>query len=458
MTLDDHVERLGRWTAGRSSRRSFLGRAGRVAVLVASGPSLAVLLSQHERAEARVCGQSGVAPTCDTFDCDQSTTIGGAPTDQPVEWGWCWYASGCCAEGALKKICDCCAAESPQPRGYCPTGTRVYCIVESCGADPRLQTRTLHEVGADPVAAAIATARVRFPEGAPEAVVGDAEDPLAGAVGAALVRVVGGPFLANGRLGLDGRVLDELGRLGVEFVKVVGAMAPTVDAALIAEGFTVERISSSPEPATLAADVAAWSRPLTGARRALVLADDAAAAAAPAAALAGASLMPLLIGTGDATRRALADPRPVRTTFVVTADPAAGADLPGAQAVVAQDATGWADALADLGFDGFGIDTAGVAMAPLDDELLAVAVAGAGGAVLRYEPGTIDGARSSLFAHRDSLADVVVAGPALDAGRRYELQSIVNAYDAHLLQGEAGEGLPVIPQPESERCIGCARQ
>ena len=73
--------------------------------------------------------QSGITPKCDTFDC-----VG--PGDV---WGWCWYASdGCCANGGLKKICDCCTVNYPNVHGYCPSGTNVRCIVESCGTDPRV--------------------------------------------------------------------------------------------------------------------------------------------------------------------------------------------------------------------------------------------------------------------------------------------------------------------------------
>jgi hypothetical protein len=56
--LDDAVEQVGRWTAARFTRRSLFGRAGKAAVLVAGGPVIATLLV--DRAEARVCGQSGV--------------------------------------------------------------------------------------------------------------------------------------------------------------------------------------------------------------------------------------------------------------------------------------------------------------------------------------------------------------------------------------------------------------
>ena len=126
------TETAARWLAGRTTRRSFLGRFGRGAVLVAGGTSLASILTTQE-AEARVCGQSGVSEKCATYDCDDV-------------WGWCWYATGCCAGGALKKICDCCRVNYPNVHGYCPSGTNVLCIVESCGADPRVQVVTVRRL------------------------------------------------------------------------------------------------------------------------------------------------------------------------------------------------------------------------------------------------------------------------------------------------------------------------
>jgi hypothetical protein len=64
-----------------------------------------------------------------------------------------------------------------------------------------------------------------------------------------------------------------------------------------------------------------------------------------------------------------------------------------------------------------------------------------------------------MFAHRSGFRQVYVAGAngALDNDGYYETQSLVNGFEAHLLVGVAGQGLPVIPQPESERPLGRAR-
>src|SRR3954464_11839327 len=114
------IESASRYLAARLSRRSFLARMARVAILVAGGPTLAAVLAGT--AEGRGCGQSGVAPKCPTFDCN----------GDGLSWGYCWYASpGCCSDGGLKKICDCCKVNHPFTHGYCPSGSNVYCIVES---------------------------------------------------------------------------------------------------------------------------------------------------------------------------------------------------------------------------------------------------------------------------------------------------------------------------------------
>ena len=45
--VDGSIERLGRWTAARTTRRSFLHRLGQLAVFVAAGPTIAGLLKNH---------------------------------------------------------------------------------------------------------------------------------------------------------------------------------------------------------------------------------------------------------------------------------------------------------------------------------------------------------------------------------------------------------------------------
>ncbi len=445
--VDGLVERLSRWTASRTTRRSFLGRLGRLGILVAGGTTMATLLA--DQAEARVCGQSGVSPKCPTFDCNET-------------WGWCWYASGCCADGALKKICDCCAPNTPNPVGYCPSGTRVLCIMESCGADPRLITKPVIELGThDPTDLSIALSRERFKGGAPIAVIGDSESAEHAAIAASLGVIVAGPVLLSGRARLSGRVAEELRRLRVEFVKVA---APHLSSAAIADlqglGVTVERVGTSGDLATFAGQVATWSRPLTGARRALVVMPSALGALAPAAAAAGALRMPLLVGRNAATEAALASPRATRRTYVLTQRAADAQAFPGGQALTGSDAHAQARAVADLllGLGGDEIDAATVAAA--GDGRAAAAMATVPGPLLLHRRGSLDGARGWFIARRKHISRTYVAGDrrSFTLEARYDLQAATNEFETHLLRGRAGEGLPVIPQPRHERPIGKARR
>jgi hypothetical protein len=201
------VEHATRWIATRASRRSFLGRTARAAMLVAGGPVLAGLVADG-RAATRVCGQSGVSQKCPTFDCVGPDHV----------WGWCWYANGgaCCAGGGLKKICDCCVTDWPNVHGYCPGGTNVKCIVESCWADPRVMTVPLARVGdGSPASIALAVSRRRFPDGgAPAVVLGDAGDVLAASVAGAAAGAVARPLLLVERDDFPPELAAELRRLG----------------------------------------------------------------------------------------------------------------------------------------------------------------------------------------------------------------------------------------------------
>jgi hypothetical protein len=447
--LDRVIEKAGRWTAARTTRRGFLGRFGRLGVLVAAGPSMAVLLSHADVAEARVCGQTGVAPKCPTFDC-------------PATIGWCWYATGCCAEDRLKKICDCCAPKTPHPVGYCPSGTRVLCITESCGADPRLQTRTIlrwRETSAGAIS--VLVSRRRFPGGAPMAVLGDAESAGFASVAASLSRVIDGPTLLTVRRGLSGVVAEELGRLGVEFVKVVGShISRAVDAELAARGLWVERIGAADDLETFSAEVAVWSRQMTGGRTAVVVVPGPAESALPAAAaVAGGRRLPLLFGLGEAVRRALGTPRPVHTTWVLASDAQVAESFPGGRPVVGQDVIGLSAAIAETGVR-HAVSPGTIGLAVTGDDRAAAALATMPGPLLRYPPGSLAGIRNWLFAHRPSVhvAQVVGSAEAFGDPPYYELQSILNRYETHLLRGGPGEGLPVITQPPEERPIGRARE
>lgn len=445
--LDSVVERLGRGIAARTSRRSFLAQAGRVAVVVAGGS--AVSLALEEPAIARVCGQSGVAPKCATYDCDAT-------------WGWCWYARGCCADGALKKICDCCAPNTPHPVGYCPSGTRVKCIVESCGADPRLQTRIIRRLRSyDPVELSITVSQTRFPGTRPVAILGDAAEPGFAALAAGLTRIADAPVVLSAPDLLDGRADEELARLAPEFVLLVGRFSLAVEATLVAQGRTVRRLTSDADPIPASAEVGRWVRETTGARTAIVVMPGLPyGAVAQAGAFAAAKAWPLLVGDAPVTQAVLRGGEAVHRTYVVTDDPAHADRFPGGIALAGPDLPALAIAIADRMVVDEAVSKDTVMLTPAGNAAAAAGLAAMGAPILTYRPGTLDGAWNWLHAHRAGVHRAFVAGSAEEFGSRpyYDLQSLLNEFEAHLLRGRGGEGLPVISQPRSERPIGKARR
>jgi hypothetical protein len=440
-------EQASRWLANRTTRRSFLGKVGRGAVLVASGSTLATLLVGDE-AEARVCGQSGVSPKCPTYDCDDV-------------WGWCWYATGCCAGGELKKICDCCRLDHPNVHGYCPSGTNVYCIVESCGADPRVQVVALRRVPTDdPVQLSTGASRSRNPEGsAAEVWLAEVAQPLAGSVAAVIGARRGIPLLVARGDSLGTHVIAELQRLGARKVSLRGpGFLPTVDAELLRYGITPERadIDGSPAAVTAVADRFAAEQKAAGVRRAVCIepAGMSRDAAPLAAGLAMAKGYPLLVGVDRARAAGFT------VTYLVGAEAAARAeDVPGGQALAAASWGELSAAVADVAYRVEAAKAPSLAMAA-DGGPAPYPLVSAGGPILLHAPGTVDGIRDVLFIARDRLRTVAVAGAtgALTTDSYYELQSIVNGFEAHKLIGVSGQGLPVIDQPLDERPLGLARR
>ena len=443
--LDAAVERAGRFAAGRLTRRSFLGRLGEVAVVVAGGPALATLLA--DPAEGRVCGQSGVSPRCATFDC----------TGPGEVWGYCWYASGCCAGGLLKKICDCCAYRHPNVHGYCPSGHNVKCIVESCGADPRVQTAVITRIASDDRhAVADAVRLARFPDGAGTVVVADREwDPFT-AVALPVAAAVGGAVLAVPRADLDQVAVREVLRLRPRRAVVVGPLLSSqVDLALHSLGVAVERVGASAEIGALSAEVAAWLRSARGPTPAVVVenAGLSARAVPVAGAFAAAKGYPLVFGAPAA--RALGVP-----TYLVGPEAAArSGEVPGGSPTRSTTLEGIsAELFAHArGFEQVPPDP--LVLAPSDSAFV-VDLAGLGAPVLLHEPGALGTARAALEAWRDGVTRVVLAGraSALRSAGYYELQSVLNGYETDKRIGRAGQGLPVLPQPRAEQPVGRARR
>ena len=241
--IDRIGEAASRWLASRTSRRSFLGTTGKAALVVAGGSGLAGVFAS--RAEARLCGQSGVSPKCPTFDC----------VGPDVAWGWCWYASpGCCSNGGLKKICDCCKTNHPNVQGYCPDGTSVYCIVESCLEDPRVQTVHVDRyVGSDAIDVSLARSAQRKAGSASTVVMANGLDPWVAAIAAPVASALGAPLLLDDPSGTRHGTREELVRLGADRIVIVG---PGLDALHRLPG--VERIASDGDASMISVAVALW--------------------------------------------------------------------------------------------------------------------------------------------------------------------------------------------------------
>ena len=236
--IDRFTERAARWLASRTTRRGLLANAGKRALVLTGGGAIAGLLA--ERASARVCGQSGISPICPTYDCAGPGFV----------WGWCWYASpGCCADGGLKKICDCCKSGFANVHGYCPDGTNVYCATESCLEDPRVQTVLVDWTElSDASAAALRFSQYRPAGSASTVVVGNPVEPLWAAVAIPVAVEFGVPLLFSGP-----GTAEELVRLGATTVIGVGPVAEAT-----------ERLTSATDVAVASVEVGAWLLARTG--------------------------------------------------------------------------------------------------------------------------------------------------------------------------------------------------
>ena len=443
-TLDESIERMGRWTARRTSRRSFLHRVGQLAMVVAVGPSIGTLLMR--KADARVCGQSGITPKCDTFDC-----VG--PGDV---WGWCWYASdGCCRNGGLKKICDCCTVDYPNVHGYCPSGTNVRCIVESCGTDPRLQNVLLTPVAWDGGVGYYRSAASAGHRQATKAVLAPANNVWLQYVAAPLAGTLGVPMLAIGSTGPQNDDIALLQSLGVTEVLTVGPVPQL--ARFTAIGIGHQAASASADPASASIDVADRIAQINDINRTVTvtttgLSADAAPYAAAFAALGG---FPLLIGTSAAAAVA-------RPTLFVAVNPQAG---PAAGLVSDRTSASTLEALtAELGALAAALPTANpkqMAIVPAGSSDV-IGLANLAVPVVAHPPDRLGHLEQWLQDHSLQWGELnevfYVDGPGqLTTGEYWKLQAAVNGYRVDQLQGVAGQGLPVIRQPMAERPIGKAR-
>jgi hypothetical protein len=447
--IDRVTEATSRWLAKRTSRRSFLGNVGKVAVVTAGGSAVAGLFAQQ--AQARVCGQTGVSPKCPTYDCVQ-----------PGFFGYCWYASpGCCANGGLKKICDCCLTGWPNVQGYCPDGASVYCVVESCLEDPRVQTVTLDRWGGDnPVTASVARSAVR--PGSPTVVIGSAAHPLAAALATPVASELGVPVLFCPTDRIPAEVVAEIARLGAKrFVLAAPGLADSARATLDGLGTTEQLIpTAGPEDwAGASVEVARWLVE-RGPRTELVVlgADGEALAIAPAAAaFAAARRGPVLVGP-DAVL-AVRDAFPARTFNVTAIGNAVRGTVSGAKDVVAANPEVLSLVVADLVL-GRDTGTLSIGFTPVTAGGFGGIVASSSVVVVHAEGVFSERVRDWVVERRRRFtrAETCLHAPgALDNVGVYRAQSALNGFDAHQLAGYGGDGLPVYPQPLEERVIGQAR-
>ena len=433
--VDEWVERAGRWAAARLTRRSFISRLGRTALVVAGGAAASTLMA--EPAGARVCGQTGVSPSCPDFDC---TDI----------WGWCWYSTGCCAGGLLKKICDCCAPNWPNVHGYCPTGTNVRCIVESCGEDPRVQrVRTTRLTTDDPGAMAASIRAAKFPTGNGSIVVGDSQDPLFGAVAIALAAMIEAPVILLPRRALAPTEAAEIQRLGSSAFLASPLLPPAADQELDSRGVWVHRVGTSEDLVSFSGEVAAWVADRLGGRDVVAVgAAEAPPVRALATSFAATLRLPLVYRPETLAGAGVA---------LVGAEMAARrAEFPSAPVFPGPDQVDLSLQLAETVAGGL---AGTIVLAPRDSPVL-LALAAFGAPVLVHEHDNAARLLPFLMAHRGKITRAWLGGHRGSFGSPAyrQVQSALNGYEIHQLIGVAGQGLPVYSQPLAERVVGAARR
>ena len=449
------IDRLGesaaRWLASRTSRRSFLGSTGKAALVMAGGSGLAQVFASQ--AEARQCGQSGISPRCPTFDC----------VGPDVVWGWCWYASpGCCSNGGLKKICDCCKTNHPNVQGYCPDGSAVYCMVESCLEDPRLQMVPVERyLGGDAVDVSLARSIQRKAGSAATLVVANGLDVFASSIAAPVAGILGVPLLLSDPSGLRQGVHDEIARLGAKRLILIGEGMDGLRSLR-----EVESIGRSGDAPSVSVEVAKWIArrgPLTSVV-CIGASADARRVAPSASAYAAVRGVPLLIGASAvaALRSELGNGFAL---LLVGADVAkenfAAPGSGGIEQIPGRDPSLASQVLADRLLGKVSSGTFALVVVADSSTHTAVGALPAGGVVVVHGDGAIDpNLRDWLTLNRSrfSHADLLQTGNgSLGDQGVYDLQSAVNGYETRFLIGKDGQGLPVIPQPMDERELGKAK-
>jgi hypothetical protein len=445
--VDSSAENMARWVAARSTRRSFLAGVGRVAMIGVGTKAVSAVLT--DQAQARVCGQSGISPMCPTYDC----------VGPDVVFGYCWYASpGCCANGGLKKICDCCGVGYKNVQGYCPEGSAVYCVVESCLEDPRVQSVPLERYAvADAVEASIAALIDRPSASTPTVVLVVGDDPLMAAVAMPVAAELGAPLIACDRATIRPALGDELKRVGVRKIVVVGSFAPPLMTALESFG-TVERITSANDPASMSVETAKWLAQRSGFFESVCVgAGSGALTLAPVAgAYAAQRRRPLLI-SADAVGAFLAD-RSAAVALIGTEVAAATSRFAGSVSINSDDPQLVSLTVANRTLRAVS-GTMRITFADASQSSIVPPLA-SGSLVVLVPPLSNDVLRDWLMLYRKRFSAAVLARAVSapdDDALVYSLQSALNGYDAHLLSGNDGDGLPVFAQPLEEQALGAVR-
>ena len=191
--------------------------------------------------------------------------------------------------------------------GYCPSGTNVLCIVESCGADPRVQVVGVRRLPTDDlVALAAGASRVSNGEGsAPEVWLVEAGQAVLASVLTPVAARREIPVLLARGGALGAHLVAELQRLGARKVVLRGpGLSAGVEADLVRYGITVERLDPDGSVAAIATLAEGFAGQLrrAGVRRAVCIEPSGLSleAAPMAAALADAKGYPLIVGVDQA--------------------------------------------------------------------------------------------------------------------------------------------------------------
>jgi hypothetical protein len=287
----------------------------------------------------------------------------------------------------------------------------------------------------------------------------EAGQTIAGAVFATMAAKRGIPLLLTRANTLGTHVIAELQRLGARKVVLRGAgLLPTIDAELVRYGMTVERpdVDGSIAAVAAASERFAAEQRAAGVRRAVCIepAGMSGDAAPLAAGLAMAKGYPLIVGVDRAKAAGFV------LTYLVGPEAAARAgEVPGGQPMTSGSWAALSAMLADVAYR-VEQSSAPVVSMVADGGPGTLPLVSAGGPILMHVPGSVEGVRDVLFTARDRIRTIVLGGAtgALTTDGYYELQSIVNGFEAHKLIGVAGQGLPVIDQPVEERPLGLARR